>query len=814
MPTNLHHLLSQMTLEDKAGLCSGLNAWQTKPVERLGVTSIIVADGPHGLRKQADINAPLGLGQSLPATCFPTAATSACSFDRELLREIGAAIGAEATQEGVAVVLGPGVNIKRSPLCGRNFEYFSEDPLLAGELAAALVQGVQSRQVGACLKHYAANNQETARMINDSIVDERALREIYLAPFEIAVKKAQPWTMMCAYNKVNGTYMCENERLLTDISRGEWSFEGTFVTDWGAMNERELALKAGMDLEMPYAGPQRDQAIMAAVKSGALDETVLNQAVLRILALRQKALDNPQIGQPYDILAHDALARRAAGESAVLLKNEGLLPLQSGGSLLVVGEFAQTPRYQGAGSSKINPCMLAGALETLQAEGIPFEFVRGYDLSGKEDVEALISQAAAAAQGKDAVVVYAGLPDEYESEGFDRAHIDLPAEQNALIERLAAVNPNLAVVLHGGSAMRLPWLAKVQSVLLLGLGGQSSGAASIDLLFGKANPSGKLSETYPLELADNPAYLQFGRRLTSQYRESIYVGYRFYDKAGKAVAFPFGHGLSYTEFEYRDLRLSQSSLRDNETLSVSLKVKNVGDVAGKEVVQLYVAPPPSTLFKPEKELRQFGKLSLEPGEEKEISFELGKRAFAYWNVNLNDWHVESGSYQVLVGSSSRDIRLQGEVMVQSSAPAAPVPDYRESAPQYYHLPQGTLDIPQEQFEALYGRKMPPQRRDPEAAFTLNSTLSDARRSLLGKILYAIFARKMREALGSEGAQDESMARMVEAMLLDFPLRAFSMGGVSLTLIEGIVLLLNQKYGKGIGRLIESRREPKNSEKPA
>jgi beta-glucosidase len=793
-----------MTLEEKAGQCSGLNAWQTNPVERLGVTSIIVADGPHGLRKQADISAPLGLGQSLPATCFPTAATSACSFDRELLREIGAAIGAEAAQEGVAVVLGPGVNIKRSPLCGRNFEYFSEDPLLAGELAAALVQGVQSRQVGACLKHYAANNQETARMINDSIVDERALREIYLAPFEIAVKKAQPWTMMCAYNKVNGSYMCENERLLTDIPRGEWGFEGVFVTDWGAMNERVLALKAGMDLEMPYAGPQRDQAIVAAVKSGALDVAALDQAVLRILVLRQKALDNPQIGQPYDILAHDALARRAAGESAVLLKNDGLLPLKPGCSLLVVGEFAQAPRYQGAGSSKINPHKITSAVEALQAEGIPFEFARGYGLRGKEDAKALINQAAKAAQGKDAVVVYAGLPDEYESEGFDRAHIDLPAEQNALIEQLAAVNANIAVVLHGGSAMRLPWLGKVQSVLLLGLGGQSSGAASIDLLFGKANPSGKLSETYPLDLADNPSYLQFGGRLTSQYRESIYVGYRYYDKADKAVAFPFGHGLSYTEFEYRDLRLSQSSLGDEGTLSVSLKVKNVGGVAGKEVVQLYVAPPPSTLFKPEKELRQFGKLSLEPGEEKEISFELGKRAFAYWNVNLNGWHVESGSYQVLVGSSSRDIRLQAEVVLQSSAPEAAVPDYRERAPAYYHLTPGTLDIPQEQFEVLCQRQMPPQRRDPKATFSVNSTLSDARDTLLGKTLYNIFARKMREALESEGAQDASMARMVDAMLLDFPLRAFSMGGMSLTLIEGIVLLLNKKYLKAMGKFIQAR----------
>jgi beta-glucosidase len=696
------------------------------------------------------------------------------------------------------------VNIKRSPLCGRNFEYFSEDPLLAGELAAALIQGMQSQQVGACLKHYAANNQETGRMINDSIVDERALREIYLAPFEIAVKKSQPWSMMCSYNKVNGTYMCQNERLLTDIPREGWGFEGVFVTDWGAMDERAPALKAGMDLEMPYAGPQRDQAIVAAVRCGALDEAVLDQAVLRILELRQKALDNPRNGQPYDIAAHDALARWAAAESAVLLKNEGVLPIAPGCSLLVVGEFAQTPRYQGAGSSKINPHKVTSALEALEAQGIPYEFARGYDLSGKEDAGALISQAAEAARGKQAVVVYAGLPDACESEGFDRTHIDLPAEQNALIEQLAGVNPNLVVVLHGGGAMRLPWLSKAPAVLLLGLGGQSTGAASVDLLFGKVNPSGKLSETYPLELADNPSYAQFGQRLTTQYRESIYVGYRYYDTAEKAVLFPFGHGLSYTRFEYSDLKLSQHNLGDDETLSVSLNVKNVGDRAGKETVQLYVAPPPSALFKPVKALRQFGKVSLAPGEEKEIAFELGKRAFAYWNVALNDWHVESGSYQVLLGSSSRDIRLQAAVVVQSSAPEAPVPDYRANAPLYYGLPQGTLDIPREQFEALCQRKMPPQRRHPKTAFSVNSTLSDARDTPLGKFIYNIFARKMRAALSGEGPQDPSMQRMVEAMLDDFPLRAFSMGGMSLTLIEGVALLLNKRYVKAIGKFIQAR----------
>ena len=808
MRENLQQIISQMSLAEKAGLCSGKNFWQTKAVERLGIQPVMLTDGPHGLRKQAASADHLGINKSIPATCFPTAVTTSFSFDRDLLRQIGIAIGEEAAQEDVAVVLGPGVNIKRSPLCGRNFEYFSEDPLLAGELAAALIQGIQSQHVGTSLKHYAANNQEAARMINDSLVDERTLREIYLTPYEIAVKKAHPWTMMCAYNKVNGTYMCENERLLSAIPRGEWGFSGVFVTDWGAMDDRVWALQAGLDLEMPYSGAERDQAIIAAVESGELDKAVLDQAVLRILELQEKYQANTRIGQPYDIAAHDALARRAVGESAVLLKNEGILPVKPGSSLAVIGEFAKTPRYQGAGSSKINPHKITSALETLQAEGVPFEYSPGYDLSNIENAEALIAQAVETAQGKDVVLVYAGLPDEYESEGFDRAHLDLPDEHNTLIERLAAVNPNLVVVLHGGSAVRLPWLDKVKAVLLLGLGGQCVGAASVDLLFGQINPSGKLSETYPLALEDTPAYTQFGQRLTTQYRESVYVGYRYYDRAHKEVLFPFGYGLSYTQFEYSDLKLSHSNLQDTEPLTVSLKVKNTGSCAGKEVVQIYVAPPASRLFKPEQELREFGKIFLQPGEEKEISFQLGKRAFAYWNVNLNDWHVESGTYQVLVGSSSRDIRLKGEVAVQSTAGEVEVPAYQDTSPMYYNLPQGTLVISQEQFEALCGFKMPPDERDPRAPFTVNSTLGDARHTAVGKFLYNMFQKKMVEMINTEAGVDKSMSRMIEAMLGDFPLRAFSMSGMPFAMIEGMVALLNKKYLKAMGLFSNARQAGK------
>ncbi len=796
MDLDLRNLISQMTLEEKAGLCSGLDFWHTKPVDRLGIPSIMLTDGPHGLRKQAATSDHLGLNQSLPATCFPPAVTTSFSFDRDLLREIGAAIGEEAVSEGIAVILGPAVNIKRSPLCGRNFEYVSEDPMLAGELSAAIIQGIQSKGVGTSIKHYACNNQETARLINDSIVDERTLREIYLAPFEIAVKKAQPRTIMCSYNKINGTYVCENERLLTDIPRKEWGFEGVFVTDWGAMDERVWALRSGLDLEMPYAGPYRDELIVNAVRSGELDESVLDRAVLRILQMIAKQTATPGDRQGYDIEEHDALARRVLCESAVLLKNEDVLPLPAPASIAVIGEFARTPRYQGAGSSKINPHKVISALDELDQRGIRYDYARGYDLKHQSDPVELTARAVEAALGKERVLVFAGLPDEYESEGFDREHIDLPQDQNELIAKLVAANPNVVVVLHAGSAVRMPWLDQVKGVLLLGLGGQCVGSATVDLLYGDVNPSGKLTETYPFELQDTPAFTQFGKRFTTEYRESIYVGYRYYEKAKKKVCFPFGFGLSYTTFEYRDMKLSATSIRDEEGLALSLKVRNCGERAGKEVVQVYVAPPASILFKPVKQLVEFGKVFLDAGEEKELTFTLGKRAFAFWNVNINDWHVESGTYRILVGSSSADIRCETDVEVTSSRPDVPVPDYRENAPMYYALPNRTLDIPLDQFAAVYGKPVPPSEPSRGTKFTLNSTLWDARKTLVGKYLMKMFKDKTMGALTAQAGTDESFIRMVEAMINNMPLRSFMMSGASYSLLEGILLLLNRKYLKG------------------
>jgi beta-glucosidase len=791
--------ISQMRLDEKATLCSGLDAWHTKSVERLGIPSIMVTDGPHGLRKEVGPTDQIGNNGSLPATCFPAAVTTANSFDRDLMHAIGAAIGEEAKQEHVAVVLGPGVNIKRSPLCGRNFEYLSEDPYVAGEMAAALIQGIQSQGVGTSLKHFACNNQERARLINDSIVDERALREIYLPAFETAIKKAQPWTMMCAYNKINGTYACDHEQILTSVARDEWGFKGAIMSDWGAIDDRVWALKAGLDLEMPYSGPERDNAIIKAVKSDELDIAVLNRAVLRLLELVEKHQPNANSTFKYDITAHDMLARQALCESAVLLKNDGILPVTAGCFIAVIGEFARVPRYQGAGSSKVNPHKITSAIDALEKSGIPYEFSRGYALNSKENADELITQAEKTARGKDAVLIFAGLPDEYESEGFDRSHLDLPIEQNRLIERIAAINPNVVVILHAGSSALMPWLGKVRAVLFLGLGGQCVGPATIDLLLGRVNPSGKLTETFPLDLADVSSSANFGCRLVTQYRESIYVGYRYYDKARRAVLFPFGHGLSYTQFAYSDMRLSGNAISEEDTLTVRVKIKNVGSHDGKEVVQLYVAPPASKVFKPEKELRNFIKVFLKSGEEKEVLFVLGRRAFAYWNVNIHDWHVESGKYEILVGSSSRDICCHSGVEVRSSRGEVAVPSYRDTAPAYYELPDAPLDIPVDQFEVIYGSRVPSGDPDPTAPFTLNSTLSDVSHTVFGKFLLSYFKKQMAKM----GGGDDSMQRMMDAMLFDFPLRAFTMGSMTLPLIEGIVLILNRKYGRGMGLLLKT-----------
>lgn len=662
---DIKELISKMTLEEKAGLCSGLDFWHTKPVERLGVPSVMVSDGPHGLRKQDTAGDHLGINDSIKAVCMPAACATAASFDRELIAHMGEAIGDSCQHEELAVVLGPAVNIKRSPLCGRNFEYFSEDPYLAGEMSASYINGVQSRNVGTSIKHFAANNQEHRRMSSSSNVDERTLREIYFPAFEISVKKAQPWTVMCSYNRLNGTYASEHPWLLTDVLRGEWGFEGYVMSDWGAVSDRVAGVAAGLDLEMPSSGGINDKKIVEAVRSGKLDEAVVDQAVERILEITYRYLDNAKPETPWDQEADHQLSAQIAAECMVLLKNEGVLPLSKEDDIAFIGEFAKKPRFQGGGSSHINSFKTTSAVEA--AEGLKVTYAQGYSVDKDEATDEMIAEAVAAAKAAKVAVVFAGLPDAYESEGYDRTHMAMPACQNKLIEAVAAANANTVVVLHNGSPVEMPWIDKVKGVLEAYLGGQAVGQAVVKILFGDVNPSGHLPETFPVKLSDNPSYLYYGGEGNeADYREGIFVGYRYYDKKDMEVLFPFGYGLSYTTFACSNLRLSASEITDQETLTATVTVTNTGTCAGKTVVQLYVGDKVSSVLRPVRELKGFEKVALAPGESKDVSFVLDKRAFAYWNTELSDWHVETGEFTIEVGQSSRDMEVCGTVTVNST----------------------------------------------------------------------------------------------------------------------------------------------------
>jgi beta-glucosidase len=670
MERDIQQLIEKMTLEEKASLCSGLNFWELKGIERLGIPSIMVTDGPHGLRKQQQSADHLGIYDSVPATCFPSAVGLASTWSRSLIEKVGVALGEECQTENVAVLLGPGANIKRSPLCGRNFEYFSEDPYLSSELAASHITGVQSQGVGTSLKHFAANNQEHRRMSVDAIVDERTLREIYLASFEHAVKKAQPWTVMCSYNKVNGEYASENKTLLTDILKDQWGFEGFVVSDWGAVNERAKGLEAGLELEMPSSNGAGDKKIVDAVKSGKLSEKTLDRAVERLLKIIFKAVDSKKENADYDKEQHHQLAREVARESMVLLKNEGgILPLKKEGRIAVIGEFAVKPRFQGGGSSHIKPTKLDNICEEIQKSAADASVIysRGYNLKSDEIDEQLITEAKEVAIQADVAVLFAGLPDRYESEGYDREHLRIPDNHRILIEAVAEVQPNVVVVLSNGAPVEMPWLGNVKGLLEGYLGGQALGGAIADLLFGDESPSGKLAETFPKELRHNPSYLNFpGEGDKVEYKEGLFVGYRYYDTKAIEPLFPFGYGLSYTSFEYSNLSINKETILDNETVEVTVTVKNTGDRAGKEIVQLYVRDVESTVIRPEKELRGFAKVELQPGEEKDVTITLDKRAFAYYNVDIQDWHVESGVFEVLVGKSSAEIILKGSIQVNST----------------------------------------------------------------------------------------------------------------------------------------------------
>lgn len=748
-------LVAQMTLEEKAAMCSGADFWHTEAVERLGIPASMVSDGPHGLRKQDQEGDHLGVNDSIKAVCFPAGCGTAASFNRELLTKMGAALGNECQAEGVSVILGPAVNIKRSPLCGRNFEYYSEDPLVASEMAGALIRGIQSKNVGTSIKHFLANNQETRRMSSDSRVDERTLNEIYLAAFEGAVKKQKPWTVMCSYNKINGTYAAQNHKYLTETLRDKWGFDGYVVSDWGAVNSRVEDLKAGLDLEMPTSLGVNDKLIVEAVKNGMLEEKVVDTAVERILNIVFRYEENRDRNAVWDKDEDHKLARKVAEETIVLLKNEDILPLQEDKTIAFIGKYAKMPRYQGGGSSHINSHKVTSAMDAVAGMD-NIAYAQGYRDDVDKTDEAMLAEAIETARAAEAAVIFAGLPDAFESEGFDRKHLSMPACQNELIEKIAEVQPNTVVVLHNGSPVEMPWLGQVKGVIEAYLGGQAVGGAVCDILFGKVNPSAKLPETFPLKLEDNPSYLfYFGEGDVAEYREGIFVGYRYYDKKKMDVLFPFGFGLSYTTFSYDNLAVDKERMKDTDILTVSVNITNTGSMAGKEVVQLYVEDKESTVIRPVKELRDFAKVELEPGETKTVTFVLDKRAFAYYNVKIHDWHVETGEFTILIGKSSRDIVLKKTVTVESTV----------KIPMVYTTDTTMGDV-----------------MDDPRAWEIVKTLANK----------GLFAAESEEGEGGSAAAEAISDEMTRAMIQYMPLRGpvSFQGGVSMAEVQAVVDKLN------------------------
>lgn len=822
--------VSGLSLEERAQLLAGESHWKTYAAPSAGIPSLFLSDGPHGLRKQEGAQDCMGIAESRPATCFPTASALACSFDPELVERVGAAIGEEARRQGVDVVLGPGVNIKRHPLCGRNFEYFSEDPVVSGELGAAMVRGIQSRGVGACLKHFAANSQEHARMVSDSVVDERTLRELYLAPFEHVVRHARPWSVMTAYNKLNGVYCSEHEWLLREALRGEWGFDGAVVSDWGAMSSSVASVRAGLDLCMP--GPRRDhaRALVEAVRSGELEEGCVNEAASHIerLARRVKACqaEGSIGGAPTFSLtdeefyrAHAELAREAAAQSAVLLKNDGVLPLNPDAKVAVIGAFARMPRYQGSGSSRINPKIIDNIWYRLEQRGVAAEFADGYDPTTGDADENQLLEAETLAARSDVAVVVAGLPGRYESEGFDRKLMVMPRGMRELIDRICAANPHTVVFQQGGAPMEMPWCDNPAAILLMYLSGCQGGGAAVDVLVGDVNPSGKLAETWPVDLAQTAlgtTYPDMDNEVL--YREGPFVGYRYYDAVDVEPAFPFGHGESYTEFAYEELGVKARVDAPAEgplEVEVSFTLRNIGSRTGAEVAQVYIAPtsgvvPPPC---PVQWLAGFAKIELEPGEERRVVLRLDETAFRKWDASLHRWRVYPGGYEIRVASSSRDVRLTASIAVgdgrwafnpeqarhrrsiaeellmsdQAPMPSPQVPEiYRHPTPGCFVQPESARA-----FEELYARPFP--ERPPVTPFTIDSTVSDMGACWLGRRLYRIIDWVMAEPASKMNRDQKAM---MQEMAADMPLRSLTTSGIPLESVKGFVSMLNGHYLTG------------------
>ena len=784
---NTELLLKELTLEEKCALLSGAETFKTRGMPKHGIPQIWLSDGPHGLRKQAGESDHLGLNPSVPATCFPTASAVANSWDAALGEEIGAALGEEAAAQEVSVVLGPGLNMKRNPLCGRSFEYFSEDPYLAGKLAAGYIRGIQSKDVAACPKHFAVNSQETRRMASDSIVDERTLREIYLTGFEIAVKEGHPRSIMSSYNLVNGTYANENKHLLMEILRAEWGFDGTVITDWGGSNDHALGVKNGSTLEMPAPGGDSVRELLAAVESGKISESDIDARLSELLPLvfdTKAALDAAP--REFDAAAHHALARRAAEESLVLLKNEGsLLPLAAGSKVAVIGDFAKNPRYQGAGSSMVNSTQVDVLLDKLiDSELNVIGYQQGFDRHGKPDA-ALQKSACELATQADTVILCMGLDEIAESEGLDRSNLRLAQNQVDLLQAVAAVNPKIVVVLYSGSVVETPWLDNCQALLYAALGGQAGAGAVADALTGKVNPCGKLAETWPLAYADVPSAADFAtRRKTVEYREGLYIGYRYFTTAEKAVRFPFGYGMSYTTFAYSDMAADEQG--------VSLTVTNTGSVAGTEIVQLYIAKKNSELFRPAKELKGFARVTLAPGEKQRITIMLDDKAFRFWNVKANRWEIEGGEYELLVGASVEDIRLCEKISVHGTATVHPYEDRDLDC--YYK--GNVLHVSDADFEKLLGHPIPKGKTKIDRNLTLGE-LNHAR-SPLGWLVWLVLTILL-DVSYKRGKPDLNIL-----FQYNMPLRALAKmtnGAISMGMVDGIVMELQGFWILGLVRVI-------------
>ena len=793
MSLKYEKIIHQMTLEEKALMMSGKNTWETVDFDKYGIPSMVMSDGPHGLRRQAGAGDHLGLNVSLPATCFPTAASVANSWDEELGEQIGTALAEEAVTMGVNVILGPGLNIKRSPLCGRNFEYFSEDPYHAGKMAAAYVKGIQSQGIAACPKHFAANSQELRRMANDSVVDERTFRELYTTGFEIAVKEGKAKSIMSSYNEVNGVYANENKHMLQEILVDEWGFDGYVVSDWGGSNDHALGVKNGSHLEMPGTGKAGMNDILKAVKNGSLEESILDQRLDELLnvifATHQATVDGA--GKTFDKEAHHALARKAAEESIVLLKNESeILPLKEGSEVVVIGDFAKVPRYQGAGSSLVNPAKEPESiLNEIAGSGLKMKaYEQGYVRNRKTDKK-LVDAAVNAAKTAKTVLIFAGLDEISESEGLDRTHMHMPAAQNALIHAVAKVNPNVIVVLSAGSSVEMPWYSQVKGIVHGYLGGQAGASAMLNVLTGKVCPSGRLNETYPLHYEDTPAYKYYpSKERSSEYREALYVGYRYYTTVGKKVRFPFGFGLSYTSFSYKDLKVEEKG--------VTFNVKNEGKVRGTEVPQLYVGRTSDTVFRPVRELKGFSRVTLEPGEEKEVSISFDDKTFRFYDTRTDSWEIESGEYQIMIGCNAEEMRLEGSLVVEGTVKAGKY--NKEDMPEYFtgHIEQ----VGDSEFQKLYEKEI------PDGSWSGEIRINDAvcqlyyGKGILGKLIYKVLRLLLKIS------EWQGKPNLNVLFNYNMPIRGYAKmtgGLVTMEMAEALTEMANGHRIKGTAHLIRA-----------